>query len=118
MKTTINIIKALADKSRLRVVAALIEYEELCACQIVEMLGFSPATVSKHMSLLCNANLIKSRKDGRWVYYSLSGSMPKLLNKWLYDEFSKSNDIKKDKETIKKILAYELSDLCKLQKRY
>jgi len=37
------------------------------------MLGLAPSTVSKHMSVLHQAGLVESRKDGRWVYYRLAG---------------------------------------------
>jgi arsenate reductase/ArsR family transcriptional regulator len=46
---------------------------ELCLCQIIELLGLSPSTVSNHMSVLQRAGLIERRKDGRWHYYRLAG---------------------------------------------
>ena len=67
-----DIARALADENRVRVLLALRE-RELCVCQIVEMLGLAPSTVSKHISILRQARLLESRKDGRWIYYRLSG---------------------------------------------
>ncbi len=72
MQHYLAITKALADEGRARVVAALAD-GELCLCQIVEVLGLSPSTVSKHMSILQQAGLIERRKDGRWHYYRLAG---------------------------------------------
>ncbi|MFP4145656.1 MAG: ArsR/SmtB family transcription factor [Phycisphaeraceae bacterium] len=72
MQEFIAITKALADESRARAVAALAQ-GELCLCQIVEVLGLSPSTVSKHMSILHQAGLVERRKDGRWHYYRLAG---------------------------------------------
>lgn len=72
IKNTVEILKSLAEKNRLRIVLFLIETEELCACQIIELLGLTGATVSKHLSLLQNAGITTSRKEGRWVYYKLS----------------------------------------------
>ena len=46
---------------------------ELCVCQITELLGFAPSTVSKHLSILEQAGLLLSRKAERWVYYRLPG---------------------------------------------
>ncbi|MBT3194509.1 MAG: winged helix-turn-helix transcriptional regulator [Verrucomicrobia bacterium] len=63
-------MKALADPNRVRIVCAL-EAGELCVCQIVEMLGLAPSTVSKHLSILRQARLIVDRKEGRWMYYRL-----------------------------------------------
>jgi ArsR family transcriptional regulator, arsenate/arsenite/antimonite-responsive transcriptional repressor len=65
-----SIMKALADPNRVRIVCAL-EAGELCVCQIVEMLGLAPSTVSKHLSILRQARLIVDRKEGRWMYYRL-----------------------------------------------
>lgn len=44
---------------------------EVCACKISDRLGLSASTVSHHMSVLQDAGLISSRKDGLWVYYSV-----------------------------------------------
>ena len=41
-------------------------------CQIVELLGLAPSTVSKHLDVLCQARLVERRKDGRWAYFRLA----------------------------------------------
>ena len=63
MREFMTVIKALAEENRVRVVLALRE-RELCVCQIVELLGLAPSTVSKHLSILYQAGLLESRKDG------------------------------------------------------
>ena len=68
MREFIYITKALADPNRVRVLLAL-EGQELCVCQIVEFLGLAPSTVSKHLAILNQVGLIRSRKAERWVYY-------------------------------------------------
>lgn len=65
-----TIAKALADASRLRILK-LLEDGEVCVCHVTEVLGLAPATVSKHLSLLKAAGLVRARKDGRWVHYRL-----------------------------------------------
>lgn len=70
MRQFLNITKALSDESRVRVLLAL-RGGELCVCQLIELLGLAPSTVSKHMSILVQAELILGRKDGRWHYYRL-----------------------------------------------
>jgi ArsR family transcriptional regulator len=67
----LNITKALAEENRVRILLAL-EVEELCVCQIIELLELAPSTVSKHMSVLRQARLVESRKDGRWMFYRLA----------------------------------------------
>lgn len=44
--------------------------EEMCACTLADRLGLAPSTISHHMSVLRGADLITSRKDGTWVYYT------------------------------------------------
>lgn len=70
MKEFLAITKALSDENRVRAVMAL-EGGELCVCQIIELLGLAPSTVSKHMAILHQAGLVETRKDGRWIYYRL-----------------------------------------------
>ncbi len=72
MREFMNLTKALADANRVRMVLALRE-RELCACQITELFDLAPSTMSKHLSILYQAGLVDSRKNGRWVYYSLPG---------------------------------------------
>jgi arsenate reductase/ArsR family transcriptional regulator len=72
MTPFVAIAKALGDESRARALMALAG-GELCLCQIIELLGLSPSTVSKHMAVLHQAGLVERRKDGRWHYYRLVG---------------------------------------------
>ena len=71
MRECMTVIKALADENRVRILMVL-KGRELCVCEIIDLLGLAPSTVSKHMSILKNARLVESRKDGRWVYYRLA----------------------------------------------
>lgn len=66
-----NVTRALSDESRVRIIAAL-SGRELCVCEIIGVLGLSPSTVSKHLSILRNARLLNGRKEGRWMYYALA----------------------------------------------
>jgi len=116
METSLNIAKALADRSRMRVVTALMRCDELCVCQIVEMLRLAAATVSRHLSILQNARLIQSRKDGRWVYYRLAEPFPESLRKWLLESLLNSEEIKADHTLFEKILSSAPEDLCRRQK--
>ena len=70
MLILLNIAKALSDENRVRALMMLTR-GELCVCQLIEMLGLAPSTVSKHMSILRQARLVEARKQGRWMYYRL-----------------------------------------------
>lgn len=73
MDRLVKIGKALADESRLRALG-LLEPGELCLCQLIEIIGLAPSTMSKHMQLLVEAGLVEQRKAGRWRYYRLAGA--------------------------------------------
>ncbi len=103
MKAQLEQLKALADHNRLRVVAALMNTEELCACHISELLGVSGATASRHMELLIRAGLVDSRKSGRWVHYTLNPAFPTPLRDWLEKPLSEDPEIKADLGNVKRI---------------
>ena len=70
MRDFLALTRALADENRVRVLMFL-GGGELCVCQVIEVLGLAPSTVSEHLSILHQAGLIVSRKEGRWIYYRL-----------------------------------------------
>jgi len=63
--------RALAHPARLRILAMLAR-GELCVCQITEVLGLAPSTVSAHLRELRLGGLITERKTGRWVHLELA----------------------------------------------
>ena len=69
MIPTLAITNALSDRNRLRTVMALLTFDELCVCEITELLKIKPPTTSRHMTILSAAGLVQGRKEGRWVYY-------------------------------------------------
>ncbi|ANY67141.1 transcriptional regulator [Paenibacillus sp. BIHB 4019] len=63
--------KLLADKTRLTIIALLKE-QELCVCDITEIIGMSQPNASQHLRKLKSAGLLNEKKKGQWVYYSLN----------------------------------------------
>ena len=118
MKDFLNITKALADESRLRMIMALRD-GELCVCQITELMGLAMSTVSKHLSILYQAGLVNARKEGRWMYYSLPGrSAPTAAREgvaWARRSLAAKERVADDAKRLKKVLAMDLSKLCKRQ---
>ncbi len=100
----------------MRVVAALLEHDELCVCQITELLQISMATVSRHMSILHKARLVQSRKEGRWVYYRLAQSFPALIGNWLKGAVIDSAEIKADRQKLVDILSCNTAEFCRRHK--
>ena len=73
MQDVLNTFKALSDDIRLRIVK-LLEHGELCVCDIVAALDMIQPKVSFHLRILKEAELIKDRKQGKWIHYSIDDS--------------------------------------------
>lgn len=120
MRTLLAITNALADRTRLRLLMGLRD-GELCACQLVELVGLAPSTVSKHMYILKQARLVESRKDGRWVYYRLAGrSAPPPIRhalKWVIASLRDDPQIAKDTKHLAHIQNIDPESLCRQQSR-
>ncbi len=109
MFDTLTLLKAMADENRVRILMAL-PGKELCVCTLSELLDLAPSTTSKHLSVLRQARLIESVKDGKFVYYRLAGGdsanhgivAPALV--WLERALQHSPQIKTDAERLRRII--------------
>ncbi|MCP8615652.1 ArsR/SmtB family transcription factor [Salirhabdus salicampi] len=73
-KNTLSVatmFKALADDTRMKIAYILCQEEEVCVCDVANVIGSTTATASHHLRLLRNMGLAKSRKEGKLVFYSL-----------------------------------------------
>jgi DNA-binding transcriptional ArsR family regulator len=115
MREFMAVTKALADENRTRVLLFLAG-GELCVCQIVEMLGLAPSTVSKHMAVLHQAGLVESRKEGRWMYYRLAerGAPPCVRNaiRWVHKCLEQDPQVLADAKRLGKVCKMSKEDLC------
>ncbi len=75
-----ELMKLLGDKTRLTIFS-LIKVRELCVCELTELVDVSQPAISQHLRKLKLFNLVKERKGGQWVYYSLRD--PKAEEKML-----------------------------------
>ena len=109
------IAKALADENRVRMLLGLRE-QELCLCQIIELIGLAPSTVSKHMSILRQARLVEGRKEGRWHYYRLAGEEADApiaaTLEWLGRALTQSPLILQDQKRLRAVLKESRERLC------
>ena len=69
---TLEVLRALAHPARMEVVAYIAARGPLCVCHLEEDLDYSQPTISKHLGLLRKVGLVDSRREGRWVYYSVN----------------------------------------------
>ncbi len=117
MENTVNIMKALSDRNRLRIIFALQETEELCACQITELIAVSGATISRHLGVLQRAGLVDSRKEGKWIFYALPpNALYEPLIAWLRSQLLSSEVLTNDREELHKILSFSPEEICRKQR--
>jgi len=64
-------IKLLADKNRFNIFMKLLEYDELCVCEIEELLGIKQANTSKHLKKFKDLDMISSRRIKNMIKYSI-----------------------------------------------
>ncbi len=118
MRHLVRTTKALADEGRIRILAAL-RSGELCVCQLIELLGLAPSTVSKHLSILRNAHMIDSRKQGRWMYYRLAGPDAPVQTltalEWILGSLDDVPEIAEDSRRLEQILKMDPEILCRRQ---
>jgi ArsR family transcriptional regulator len=78
-------LKALADETRLRIFT-LLTRQELCVCEIEDMLNLSQSLVSNHLAVLRQAGLVRARRDetdARWIFYRADPeAVAALRQKW------------------------------------
>jgi len=76
MRVTSRFFKALGDETRLKILE-LLQIREMCVCEIMVALDLTQPATSHHLGILENANLIRRRREGRWVFYRIAD--PKLI---------------------------------------
>jgi ArsR family transcriptional regulator, arsenate/arsenite/antimonite-responsive transcriptional repressor len=112
------VTKALADENRVRMLLTL-QKQELCLCQIVELVKLAPSTASKHMSILRAARLVDARKDGRWMYYRLAGlnssAIVQRAIQWARESLADDPQIIGDAKRLVQILKMDAHKLCESQ---
>ena len=120
MFTFLNITRALSDENRVRALMML-RNGELCVCQIIELLGLAPSTVSKHMSILRQARLVQARKEGKWMYYRLpDGDTPQRVLeavRWVQNSTAKDKQIVADARQVKRVCKMDKDRLCACYKK-
>lgn len=120
MRDLMTVIKALADENRVRILLA-VHGQELCVCQIVELLGLAQSTVSKHLSLLHQARLIDARKEGRWMFYRAAEEDSPVEAREIAAVVSRllahNSQAGEDAKRLKQILKIDRDELCRKQNR-
>lgn len=113
MKQELSLFKALSDETRLRIMVLLCE-KELCVCQIMWALDLDQAKVSRHLTVLRNAGIVEDRREGLWIYYSLTrprNELERCIFTTFRDYFKKTELFKKDIRNMKKCIQLPVQKL-------
>ena len=70
LERTAELFKVLGDPTRMQILTALFD-RELCVCDIADLLGMTQSAISHQLRLLRNSHLVKNRREGKSIYYSL-----------------------------------------------
>lgn len=73
-----DFLKVMSDSTRMRIMAAL-DNEEMCVCDLSELLGMTKSAISHQLKVLKDAKLVKHRRDGKNVYYTLKDEHVKTI---------------------------------------
>lgn len=114
MKHFIKVMKALSDPNRIKIVKMLQQKNDLCVCEMRAVLKLAQPTVSKHLKVLEDAELVVGSKEKLWVNYRLNtvsaspygAAMLKQLHQWL-------NEDAEMEETFKTLPTIDRNDICK-----
>ena len=78
MHEIIAVGQAIVDPTRVRIIASL-RRGGLCVCELVDALEINQSTLSGHLQVLRQTGLVTTRKEGRWIYYSLTDQRTALI---------------------------------------
>lgn len=90
VKKTAIIFKAFCDENRIKILQ-LLKGGEKCACMLLEEMNITQPTLSHHMKILCDSGIVKGRKQGKWMHYSISEAGIECAQEYL-------TSLKNDKE--------------------
>lgn len=107
MDEIVNFLKAISDKTRLRIVKLLL-HKKLCVCELVAILGKNQPCISQHLTILKNTKLIKAKREGLWIVYSVDEREFKGRLKKFSDFIQKPiKNLSEMKKEYKKLLSLE-----------
>ena len=101
MEDIVKVLKALSDEVRLRMLM-LIEQQELCVREVMEILDMRQSRVSRHLNILRDAGLVRARRQGTWMFYHSAGDESSQHHESIVSAFK---DWMKDKDLVRLDLA-------------
>ena len=96
-----DLFKAISEEIRLRIIVLLAD-QELCVCDLMNLLKQPQSSVSRHMAKLKSSQMVSDRRDGKWVHYRLNSEMNNYLPSFhnMIHEFKNRQPYKSDHERL------------------
>ena len=109
-----NLFRALSDTTRLRTLLLLATEGELCVCELTHALEQSQPKISRHLAMLRDLDIVKTRRQGQWVLYSLNPALPDWADRMLQTAAECLADmvIARDRERLHGMCNRPLVDYC------
>jgi ArsR family transcriptional regulator len=109
----VAVAKTLADPTRIRIITAL-RNGELCVCELVDALDISQSSLSSHLQICRQGGVVATRKEGRWIYYSLSTRYARLIERIFSELQTVGTDeqVRRDARQLKKRLQMREGGRC------
>lgn len=113
MESAVAFAKAFADPSRLRILA-LLRKHELCVCELSDALELSQSTLSTHLAVLRDSGVVRTRKDGKWIYYALTPEFSDSTARFFeqFEDLKNHRRIRRDRERVARRLKIREGGRC------
>jgi ArsR family transcriptional regulator, arsenate/arsenite/antimonite-responsive transcriptional repressor len=111
MSKLIEISEAIFDEYRLQVIK-LLQTREMCVCELAAVLNLSSSRISQHLAILKRSKIVKERREGKWIYYSLLPKTIEGFNKsWNQFLEVSPESLPEMKNVIKRLQKMDLADV-------
>ncbi|WP_299819820.1 metalloregulator ArsR/SmtB family transcription factor [uncultured Pontibacter sp.] len=111
-----QILKALADESRIRILNLILRNKEMCTSDLEQVLDFTQTKTSRHLAYLRNASLVTNRKIDQWVFYTIKEEGADFTTQ-IFNYLERDTLLQKDQETYEILYSNRELAINKLQTR-
>jgi ArsR family transcriptional regulator len=116
MKASVNLFRALADETRLKMLVLMHRHGELCVCDFVTILGITQSKASRHLRYLRAAGLVEDRREAVWMHYHLSRRM-RSAHRLLLESVMETIELRALAVMKRKLAAWQKNKGCQPVKR-
>lgn len=111
MDNLTEFFKVLSDETRLRIIH-LLTHQELCVCELVDILDLSQPKISKHIAKIRQAGLVNTRRKEQFILYSFDNSNNSYMNilSSIFEEIETNNTLKKDYKKLQLVESFHCNN--------